>query len=414
MVESLLLLSLTQCTLLTARDKDRVAFEDSTVLVMNKAPQNTYREVAYAERKVVLGLERLDLVLNSLRFKRVAVVSNHTSMIQGSHLVDTLLRLGIDVKKVFAPEHGFRGTADAGQHVLSTVDEQTGLPIISLYADNKKPTKEQLADIDMVVYDIQDVGVRFYTYISTLHYVMQACAENGKEMYVLDRPNPNGHYVDGPVRKEGFRSFVGMHPVPIVYGMTIGEYALMVNGEGWLGDSLRCNLKIVPCQNYYHKLKYEVPIPPSPNLRSNNAILMYPSLCLFEATAVSVGRGTDKPFEWIGHPSFPESSLQFTPVPMVGARNPLHENRLCQAIDVTAGTRTRSYQINISWLKMAYDMLKDSTTFVTNPAFFNRLAGTDELWEQLQNGWSEKEIRASWKKDLEDFKEIRAKYLIYE
>jgi uncharacterized protein YbbC (DUF1343 family) len=272
----------------------------SHVVERNDLEEEEYiREIEFTThslRQPILGIERLHLVLDSLKGKQIAVVGNQTSVIRTTHLVDTLLSLGLNVKKVFSPEHGFRGDADAGEKVHSTVDQKTGLPIISLYGMNKKPMPYQLSDIDVVIFDIQDVGVRFYTYISTLHYVMEACAENKKKLVLLDRPNPNGHYIDGPIREPEHRSFVGMHPVPIVYGMTIGEYALMVNGEKWLKDSLSCNLWVIPCKNYTHKSKYILPVPPSPNLRSEAAITLYPSLCLFEATTVSVGRGTDRPF----------------------------------------------------------------------------------------------------------------------
>lgn len=362
----------------------------------------------------MLGIDRLNLILDSLVGKRIAVVANQTAVVNDVHLVDTLLSLGLNVKKVFAPEHGFRGKADAGEHVESKVDEKTGLPLISLYGANKKPTEAQLADVDVVIYDIQDVGVRFYTFISTLHYVMRSCAEYNKVVYVLDRPNPNGHYVDGPVLQKAFKSFVGMHPVPIVYGMTIGEYALMVNGEGWLEDSLYCDVRVVPCKNYYHKLKYNLPIDPSPNLRTPDAIAYYPSLCLFEATVVSVGRGTDRPFEWIGHPRFADQGVSFTPRSMEGATKPLYENELCYAVDVAEESKSRLYQLNLTWLKNAYFALKDEGNFIKNAAFFNRLAGNDQLIEQIKAGWSDKEIRATWKPELDAFKETRKKYLIYD
>jgi uncharacterized protein YbbC (DUF1343 family) len=365
-------------------------------------------------RKLLLGVERLGLYIDSLEGKRVAVVSNQTGMVGNTHLVDTLLSLGVNVTKVFAPEHGFRGTADAGEKVSSTVDARTGLPIVSLYGNNKKPSAKMMEDIDLMVYDIQDVGVRFYTYISTLHYVMESCAEAKIPLYVLDRPNPNGHYIDGPIREPAFKSFVGMHPVPIVYGMTIGEYALMLNGEYWLSDSLQCNLRIVPCKNYYHKMRYELPIPPSPNLKSPLAISLYPSLCLFEATTVSVGRGTQRPFEWYGHPKFPESSFSFTPASMEGAKNPMYENLTCYAYDLAPAVKSRIYQINLFWLQNAYIMLKDSVEFITNEAFFNRLAGNNTLLEQIKSGKTIKEIRASWKPGLDQFRKTRSKYLLYD
>jgi uncharacterized protein YbbC (DUF1343 family) len=361
-----------------------------------------------------LGIDRLHLFVDSLSGKRIAVVANQTSVVKGIHLVDTLLALNLNVVKVFAPEHGFRGDADAGQHISHSIDEKTGLPLVSLYGSNKKPTDRQLQDVDIVIYDIQDVGVRFYTYISTLHYVMEACAENNKQLVVLDRPNPNGHYIDGPVLEPAFKSFVGMHPVPIVYGMTIGEYAMMINGEGWLHNSRRCQLWVIPCRNYKHKLPYSLPVAPSPNLRTDAAISLYPSLCLFEATTVSVGRGTDKPFEIYGHPQFPALSYQFMPIPTIGAKNPLHLNKICQGIDLSQNASKRSYQLNLNYLINAKELLGDTIAFIDQPSFFNRLAGTASLKEQLDKGWSAKEIRATWKPGLDAFLVMRSKYLLYE
>jgi uncharacterized protein YbbC (DUF1343 family) len=362
----------------------------------------------------LLGIDRLHLFVDSLANKRIAVVANQTSVVSGVHLVDTLLALNLDVVKVFAPEHGFRGDADAGQHVGNSTDIKTGLPLISLYGSNKKPTEQQLEDVDIIIYDIQDVGVRFYTFISTLHYVMEACAQNNKQLVVLDRPNPNGHYIDGPILEPSYKSFVGMHPVPIVYGMTIGEYAIMINGEGWLQDSMRCQLWVIPCKNYKHKLPYSLPVAPSPNLRTDAAIAFYPSLCLFEATTVSVGRGTDQPFEIFGHPHFPHSDFQFMPVSTTGAKNPLHQNTICQGIMLNQRASKRSYQLNLNYLIEAKEMLGDSIVFIDQPSFFNRLAGTATLKEQLEKGWSAKEIRETWKPGLESFLVMRSKYLLYE
>jgi len=362
----------------------------------------------------ILGGERLNLYIDSLQGKRVAVVGNQTSMVGKTHLVDTLLSLGIRIQKVFSPEHGFRGDADAGEKVYNGIDVKTGLPLISLYGNNKKPKASQLEDVDVVIYDIQDVGVRFYTYISTLHYVMEACAENNKPLIVLDRPNPNAHYVDGPVREPEFKSFVGMHPVPVVYGMTIGEYALMVNDECWLSDSIHCDLRIVPCKNYTHKSKYILPVPPSPNLRSETAVSLYPSLCFFEATSVSVGRGTERPFEMFGHPYFPGTDFSFTPIPSFGAKNPLWENRLCQGYDLHNVIKKRTYEINLNWMMEAKSLLGDSIEFINQPSFFDRLAGTSELRKQINGGWTPKEIRNSWKPGIQEFRKIRTKYLLYE
>jgi uncharacterized protein YbbC (DUF1343 family) len=285
--------------------------------------------------------------------------------------------------------------------------------IISLYGHNRKPTKDQMSDVDIVLFDIQDVGVRFYTYISTLHYVMEACAENNIPLIVLDRPNPNAHYIDGPVRDEFHKSFIGMHPVPIVYGMTIGEYADMINNECWLSDSVGCNLYVVPCKNYTHETKYILPVPPSPNLRSDFAISLYPSLCIFEGTTVSIGRGTDSPFEVFGHPLFPEMDFKFTPISGFGSKRPVNENKLCNGYDLKCLGMQDVNKLNIDWIIQAKKLLGDSITFIDQPIFFDRLAGTSKFRKQLINNVPEEEIRKSWEDDLLDFKVIRRKYLIY-
>lgn len=419
---SVVLLSflLTACALFTVKTFNRAPVPIAETRVIDEYPFAIVKPVltnSQLNPKLTapqLGIDRLYLFVDSLAGKRIAVVANQTSVVKGVHLVDTLLSLQLNVGKVFAPEHGFRGDADAGQHVGHSTDEKTGLPLVSLYGSNKKPTQEQLADIDIVIYDIQDVGVRFYTYISTLHYVMEACADYDKQMVVLDRPNPNGHYIDGPVLQTQYKSFVGMHPVPIVYGMTIGEYAMMINGEGWLQNAKSCKLWVIPCKNYKHKLPYSLPVAPSPNLRTAAAIALYPSLCLFEATTVSVGRGTDIPFEVFGHPQFPQSSYQFMPISTIGAKNPVHLNKLCQGIDLSNSTIKRSYQINLNHLIKAKELLGDTHVFIDQPSFFNRLAGTESLKEQLDKGWSSKEIRATWKPGLDAFMQTRSKYLLYE
>ena len=285
--------------------------------------------------------------------------------------------------------------------------------MVSLYGSNKKPSADDLKDIDLVIFDIQDVGVRFYTFLSTLHYVMEACAENNKQLVVLDRPNPNAHYIDGPILEPAFTSFVGMHPVPIVYGMTIGEYALMINGEGWLANKRKCNMWIIPCKNFTHKTKYVLPVAPSPNLKSELAISLYPSLCLFEATTVSVGRGTDQPFEIYGHPKFPASDFSFTPTSQIGAKNPPQFNHKCNGYYLDSYLTKRSYEINLNYLTNARDLLGDSNVFIDQNSFFNRLAGTATLKEQLDKGWSAKEIRETWTPGLDRFKAIRKKYLLY-
>ena len=386
-------------TIIISEDSLRI---DNAKMYLFQSPKNP-----------ILGIDRLHLFVDSLVGKRIAVVANQTSMVKSLHLVDTLLALKLNIVKVFSPEHGFRGDIDAGEKIDHSVDEKTCLPLYSLYGNNKKPSASQLEDVDIVIYDIQDVGVRFYTFISTLHYVMEACAENNKQLLVLDRPNPNGHYVDGPVLEPAYKSFVGMHPVPVVYGMTIGEYAMMINGEGWLSRSASCNLWIIPCKNYTHKTKYSLPVSPSPNLKSDEAISLYPSLCFFEATTVSVGRGTEKPFEVYGHPKFPSGSFSFTPIPQVGAKNPLHVNKTCTGYDLSKKSMRRTYEINLNYLLLARDLLGDSTAFIDQANFFNRLAGTASLKEQILKGWSAREIRETWKPGLDKFLDIRKKYLLY-
>ncbi len=357
---------------------------------------------------LAVGAERLDAYLPGLRGKRVAMVVNHTSMVGRTHLVDTLLASGIAVKKIFAPEHGFRGEADAGEHVSNATDKKTGLPLISLYGNNKKPTAEQLADVDVVIFDIQDVGVRFYTYISTMHYVMEACAEHGKKLLVLDRPNPNGHYFDGPVLKPAFRSFVGMHPIPVVHGLTVGELANMINGEGWLTGGAKCQVEVIKAANYTHRTKYVVPVRPSPNLPNEASIRLYPSICFFEAAPVSVGRGTPYPFQVIGGPNPQFGNFTFTPVPTPGAKNPPLQGQQCYGLDL------RNDTLNHFTLRYVIDFYRKADNkekFFTN--FFEKLAGTDALRKQIAAGLDEAAIRKSWQPDLQAYGATRRKYLLY-
>jgi len=363
---------------------------------------------------VTVGAERLDQYLEKLKVKNVGIVVNQTSLVGDKHLADTLLKLTVSVKKIFTPEHGFRGTADAGEKVNSGVDEKTGLPVISLYGNKKRPEPDDLKDVDILVFDIQDVGARFYTYISTLHYVMEACAENSKPLLVLDRPNPNGFYVDGPVLDTAYRSFVGMHPVPIAHGMTMGEYAMMINGEKWLKAGLQCDLTVIPCLKYDHQTLYTVRVKPSPNLPNMTAIYLYPSLCLFEGTAVSVGRGTDKPFQIIGYPEFQNHSFSFTPQSMEGAKNPPYKDVTCYGIDLSGYTQKYFQQkksLDLSWLIDFYNKYPDKQKFFTQ--FFEKLAGTDKLRKQIESRKTEEQIRYSWQPELEKFKMIRKKYLLY-
>jgi len=370
--------------------------------------------VISTDDNVQLGAEQFEKYLSLLKGKRVALVANHTSMVGKSHLVDTLKSKSVQIVKVFAPEHGFRGAADAGEKVASTTDKKTGIPIVSLYGDNKKPTAAQMQGIDVVVYDIQDVGARFYTYISTMSYVMEACAEAKIPFIVLDRPNPNGHFIDGPVLEPAFSSFVGMHPVPIVHGMTVGEYAQMVNGEGWLKNKLKCTLKVVPCIGWKHSQYYQITIPPSPNLGNMNAIYLYPTLCLFEGTIVSVGRGTDKPFQLIGYPGFKDGKLEFTPKSGPGSKQPMYENKLCNGFDLSGFGENfvrDSKTLYLFWLINMYQTTENKATFFNS--FFDKLAGTDQLKKQIIAGKTEEEIKAFWKPGLMKFKEIRKKYLLY-
>lgn len=365
-------------------------------------------------KDIIVGTQRTDIYLPLLKGKKVGIVGNHSSMIFQTHLVDSLLKLEINVTKVFSPEHGFRGDADAGEKVNSNIDEKTNLPIVSLYGKNKKPSKKQLTDIDIIVFDIQDVGARFYTYISTMHYVMEACAENNIPVIILDRPNPNGHYVDGPILKKEFSSFIGMHSVPIVHGMTIGEYAKMINGEHWLKDSLVCDLTIVEMENYDHNSLYTLPLKPSPNLPNMKSVYLYPSLCLFEGTPMSIGRGTNKPFQMIGHPKMDSVNIAFTPEAMSGAKHPKLEGEKCFGVDFSKKEESElrnNAQLDLSWLVKIYTTYADKENFFGSS--FNLLAGNDELQNQLKNGLTEAEIKKSWQEGLNEFKQIRKEYLLY-
>lgn len=328
--------------------------------------------------------------------------------------MDSLIRRNVNVVKVFSPEHGFRGEGDAGAKINDDVDKKTGLSVISLYGDNKKPKPEQLDNVDLILFDLQDVGVRFYTYISTLHYVMEAAAEKGVKVLILDRPNPNAHIVDGPVKKPGFESFVSMHPVPVLYGMTIGEYGQMINGEKWLKDSIVCDLTVIEIKNYHRKENYSLPVPPSPNLKTDNSIILYPSLCFFEGTIVSVGRGTNTPFEIFGHPDFPDTGFSFTPTSQKGATDPKLKGKKCYGVDLT-GNEKRLKELNLDYLFRARDILypKYGEKWVDRTRFFNLLAGNEELLKQLNSYASEAAIRESWEDDLKEFKKIRKEYLIY-
>lgn len=368
------------------------------------------------EKKVLPGACQMAEYLAILKGKRVALLINQTSTVNGTSLLDTLLKNKIKVVKIFVPEHGFRGFAEAGETVNNETDKATGLPIISLYGKNKKPQKDQLKDVDILVYDLQDVGARFYTYISTMQYAMEACGAYHVQMIILDRPNPNGNYVDGPVLDTSLRSFVGMQPVPIVYGMTAGEYAKMLAGEKWCINADKLNLKVIPCKNYDHNTLYELPVSPSPNLKSMAAIYCYPSLCLFEGTVISVGRGTPTPFQIWGHPDLAGKTVfSFIPQKPFGGPEPLYVDRTCYG-QVAAANGEEALdiihrQIRLFWLIRAYEWYPYKEKFFNS--FFEKLAGTRELRKQVESGMKEEEIRATWQKNITAFKKIRKKYLLY-
>ena len=373
----------------------------------------------FCNATVEVGAQQFSNYIDLLKDKKVGIVGNQSTTIGEVHLVDSLIALGVNVVKVFSPEHGFRGTANAGEKVVDGVDNLTGLPIISLYGNNKKPKADQLTDIDVLVFDIQDVGARFYTYISTLNYVMEAAAENGKKVIVLDRPNPNGHYVDGPVLDLKYSSFVGMNKVPVVHGMTIGEYAQMLNGEKWLKNGVTCDLTVVPCLGWDHTKFYELPIAPSPNLPNMTAVYLYPSLCFFEGTIVSIGRGTPFPFQCVGHPDFEvdvlEDLYRFKPEPTAAAKDPKLNGETCfgySYAEKDVKDLRAEAELDISILIEFYTKLNKADFFLENN-FINLLAGTDELKEQIKAGKSAEEIKESWKNGLVEFKELRLKYLLY-
>jgi uncharacterized protein YbbC (DUF1343 family) len=383
---------------------------------------------------IIPGAERLDEYLPLLKGKRVAIFANPTAVVGNTHLIDTLLKLGIVIKVAFGPEHGFRGNAPDGAKIETTVDKATGIPIVSLYGQKNKPSKEDLKDIDVMVYDIQDVGTRFYTFISSMQLYMEAAIENNIPLIILDRPNPNGFYVDGPVLDPEFKSFVGMQPIPVVYGMTIGEYAEMLLHEGWLNKDANeaykriiasryaagakfFQLRVIECANYTHKSKYVLPVRPSPNLPEIQSVYWYASHCFFEGTVISEGRGTEKPFEYIGHPSLPKNLFSFTPHTTEGAPNPKYKDQVCYGWNVSGTPKEVLKMIDgrlqLKYLLQAYKLFPDKENFFKKNNGFNRLAGNDELMKQIKEGKTEDEIRASWQPKLDEFKKIRKKYLLY-
>ena len=382
---------------------------------------------------VITGAERMQVYLPMLKGKSVAVFANQTSMVKNTHLVDTLLSSGIKVVKIFGPEHGFRGDADAGEHIGDAKDKKTGIPVISLYGNHKKPTPEDLKDVDVLIFDIQDVGVRFYTFISSLQYYLEAALENHKPLLILDRPNPNGFYVDGPVLDMNFKSFVGMQPIPIVYGMTIGEYALMLSGENWLSKEANAinaynvttkptsdtpfHVQVIKCKNYDHNSKYILPVMPSPNLKEMQSIYLYPSTCFFEGTVLSEGRGTDKPFQYFGHPSLPNNLFAFTPNPNAGAKSSKCFGQKCYGWNLSGSNeevlKMLDNKIQLKYLIEAYKLFPGKDTFFLKNNFINKLAGNDILAQQIKERKTEMEIRQSWQPELDKFKKTRKKYLLY-
>lgn len=360
---------------------------------------------------VVVGAEQLSILVPKLKDKRVALVVNYTALVGKKHLADTLKDLGVNLKKILAPEHGFRGTADAGEHVNDSVDQKLGIPIVSIYGKNRKPSPKQLEDVDIVVFDIQDVGVRFFTYTSTMHLVMEACAENNKIMIVLDRPNPNGSYVDGPVLDLKFKSFLGMNPLPLVHGLTVGELARMINGEGWLAGSKTCDLDVITLQNWKHNDEYSVPVKPSPNLPSDQAIKLYPSTGLFEGVNISLGRGTLMPFQILGHPDYKNMPFQFTPVSIDGmSKNPPFQDKVCYGIDLRE-VKVEP-KVDLSYLIKMYNAFPNKDKFFNNG--FAAHAGNDILKGQIISGMTEDEIRKTWQPELDKYRAVRKKYLLYE
>lgn len=371
--------------------------------------------ISCSGKEPVTGASQFDLYKNIIENKTVAILANQTSMVGDEHLVDMLFGKGIRLKAIFAPEHGFRDLADAGASIEDGKDSRTGIPIISLYGKHYKPTPEDLEGIDIVIFDIQDVGARFYTYISSLHYLLEACAENNVTCMVLDRPNPNGFYVDGNILDTAYRSFVGMNPIPVVHGMTVGEYAQMVNGEGWLKGGVRCDLKVIKCKNYTHQTLYTLPVKPSPNLSNQNSVYLYPSICFFEGTNLSLGRGTSYPFQVFGAPEMPDRGFSFVPQSIPGAKNPPLLGKTCYGTDLSKALENKlvpAPAINLDLVISAYNDFPEKERFFTS--YFDVLAGGPKLREQIQQGMSSSEIRETWKPGLEEFKKTRQKYLLYE
>ena len=369
---------------------------------------------APAQDRFETGAEQTGRYLPLLEGRRVGIMTNHTGTVGRTHLVDTLRSLGVDIRVVFAPEHGFRGQADAGESVASYRDQKTGIDVVSVYGSTKRPPDSIMQRLDVLLFDIQDVGLRYYTYLSSMHYLMEACAANGKRLIVLDRPNPNGFYVDGPVLEAKHRSFVGMHPIPVVHGMTLGELARMIDGEGWLRDGLRCKLTVIPCRGYTHRSRYRLPTAPSPNLPNMRAVYLYPSLCFFEGTPISLGRGTDFPFQAYGHPEL-QGDFSFTPRSNAGAKNPPLKDKLCHGVDLrTSPSDERIWErgVDLGYVIDCYRQLNLGEKFFT--PMFDRLTGTDYVRQMILQGAGADRIKARWADDVERFKQTRKPYLLYE
>jgi uncharacterized protein YbbC (DUF1343 family) len=374
----------------------------------------TYPASIGVKKLPIPGANQIELYRAFIEGKSVAVVANQTSMIGSTHLVDKLLSIGINIKVIFAPEHGFRNLADAGENIENRKDTETGILLLSLYGSHLKPTALDLTGIDVVIFDIQDVGTRFYTYISTLHYILESCAENHVKCLVLDRPNPNGFYFDGNILDKAYSSFVGMDPIPVVHGMTVGEYAEMLNGEGWLKNGVKCDLVVIKCKNYTHQTLYELPVKPSPNLPNQTSVYLYPSICFFEGTVVSLGRGTSFPFQVFGSPDLPDRGFSFIPESVPGAKNPPLLGIKCFGTDLTDAVKKKLVpkpELNLDWLISAYNDFPNKDKFFNS--YFDVLAGGPVLREQIQKGMTSEQIKATWKEGLARFAKIREKYLLY-
>ena len=375
--------------------------------------QKNETEKSTLKKRIIVGAERFELYLGLLKNKKVALVVNQSSLVKKQHLLDFLIEKKVNIVKIFAPEHGFRGNVDRGKHIDNDIDKKTSVPIVSMFGKNRRPQNKQLQDVDIVIFDIQDAGARFFTYISSMHEVMEACVINNKSLIILDRPNPLGDYIDGPIRQKQFKSFVGMHPIPIVHGLTVGELAQMINGEGWLENLNKCELKIIKVKNYDHSMQYELPVKPSPNLPNQLSIRLYPSLCFFEATNISIGRGTKFPFQVVAYPNKIFGDSLFIPKDIKGMQlNPIQEGKVCYGIDLR-NLKSENQKFTLKYLISFYKKSNFKNKFFSRERWFKLLSGNGKLINQIKNGLSEKEIKKSWTKELEQYKLMRKKYLLY-